>query len=120
MRKRDQRDQFSRKIGWVRFFLRATLLGFALCFLAASFLLEPALANHAVWLALIGLALLIVGGLCTLVAWLIPFRGLQVQSPCPACGHVDTVLRLPFGVRHICGMCGRRWCLWRGRMTARE
>ena len=118
VRRRDRRDQWGLRVGWVRLALRGTLLGVALCLLSASFLLQRILAPLAAPTALLGLSLIAVGGCAALVLWVVPLGPLEVEAYCPGCRRPERVLRLPFAVEHVCRHCGRHWVLVRGRMQA--
>jgi hypothetical protein len=114
------RDQFGLKIGWVRLWLRGVGLGVGLAFLGASCGLWRPLAFAAGPFFALGLLVMLVAGILALLTWAIPYPLLQTKARCPACGHEDRVLRLPWTTAHTCRHCRRKGVLRAGLLTIPE
>ena len=119
VRRPDVRDQLGLRIGWVRFWLRAILLGLGFWVISASLgmwlgmvpQVEPAVSLF-LWA---GLILMPVGGLLALASWIVPLPHERTVA-CPACGHEERVLALPWLLPFTCRGCRRKGELWKGRI----
>ncbi len=115
VRRREIRDQWGLRIGWVRFWLRAIALGAGLWVIAASLGLWPPLRFLVPLFLLAGLFLMPAGGLLALASWILPLPH-EHPARCPGCGHEARVLRLPRTVAFTCPYCHRKGALLRGEI----
>lgn len=119
VRRPDVRDQLGLRIGWVRFWLRAILLGLGLWVISASLGmwvgLVPQMAPLAVAFLWAGLILMPAGALLALASWILPLPH-ERKTSCPACGHQESVLSLPWILPYTCRNCRRKGQLSKGRM----
>ena len=112
----DLRDQLGLRAGWIRLWLRGIGLGFGIMFLGVSFGLWKVLAPAAIPVFLLGIAVIPVTGLLALVTWVLPAAWVERRAQCPACGHEEVLLRLPWRTAHTCRHCLRQGYAVRGEM----
>lgn len=112
------RDQLGLRIGWIRLWLRAIVVGFGIWLTGASLLLWPPVQWAVPLFFYAGLLVMPAAGLLALLAWITPFPR-EVASTCPGCRHADRVLMLPFRVAHTCRHCRRKGFLYQGGMEIR-
>jgi hypothetical protein len=111
--RRDLRDQLCLRIGWIRFWLRGTALGFAAWLFSASFSFWPELRFLAAPFFWAGLILMPACALLALLSWVAPLP-FERPAACPACGGEERVLSLPVRLEFTCRRCGRHGTILRG------
>ncbi len=109
------RDQLALRIGWVRFWLRAAVLGLGLWLIGASLMLWPQLVVLTPVFFLVGSALMPLGLVLGGLSWILPLPH-EHATRCGACGHSERVLALPWTLPYTCRGCHRKGAILRGRI----